>query len=154
MKKVIITAALVSSFLAINCYANDLKITQVLIEHIDKMPLPTVSTKSAMCTASANSATGFANQQITVNGYVSYTITNSTTTSQNYWIDEYMCINGLGCTHIRNTATLGSHLSGNGGGVIYTSAMMPKGTYTDQSSIQVTGESTCFVQGSNSVYIN
>lgn len=147
-------AALVSSLIAINCYANDLKITQVLVEHIDRMPSTHVQTKSAMCTASANPATGFANQQTTATGHVTYTITNSTDVSQNYWIDEYMCINGFGCTHIRNTASLGDHLSGSGNGTLYDSATMPKGTYTDQASIQVTGESTCFVQGSNSVYIN
>jgi hypothetical protein len=50
--------------------------------------------------------------------------------------------------------TLGAHLSGTGGGTLYVNAVLGKGTYVDQASIQVTGESTCFVQGSNSVWIN
>lgn len=155
MRKILPIVALLSSF---NCYAaNDfvkLNPIQVLVEHVDKIPDNHVETKSAMCTASANAASGFANQPINVSGYVSYTITNGSTVSQNYWVDEYMCVNGYGCTHIRNTVSLGAHLSGSGGGTIYNTETLGKGTYVDQASIQVTGESNCFTQGSNTVFIS
>ena len=148
---------LVLSMLAVsNVYAAEsivqLKPVTVLIEHVDKIPSNHVSTKSAMCTASANPASGKAGQNIMASGYVSYVITNNTNSTQSYSIDEYMCINGFGCTHVRNSATLNAHMTGNGGGAISTTQYIAnKGTYIDQSSIQVSGESTCFVQGSNTV---
>jgi hypothetical protein len=138
-------------------YANDLKIInteQNTISYEEYQTIKHVETKSAMCTATANPASGFAGQNITANGHVSYTITNATSATQSYWVDEYMCINGVSCTHIRNTVTLAAHLSGTGGGTLYTSAVLGKGTYVDQATIQVTGESTCFIQGSNSVWVN
>lgn len=142
---------------SMNCYADQpLKETTVLIEHIDKMPVfKNPGTKSAMCTASANAVSGFVGQPVTASGYVSYVINNATSTAQNYWVDEYMCINGFGCTHIRNTVSLQAHLSGSGGGSIFNQEIISsKGNYVDQATIQVTGESNCFVQGSNTVYIN
>jgi hypothetical protein len=108
-----------------------------------------------MCTASANPASGKAGQNIMASGYVSYVITNNTASTQNYSIDEYMCINGFGCTHVRNSATLNSHMTGNGGGTISTTQYISsKGNYIDQSSIQITGESTCFVQGTSTVTVS
>jgi hypothetical protein len=138
-------------------YANDLNIIkteQSTISYEEYQAIKHVGTKSAMCTATANPASGFAGQNVTASGHVSYTITNNSSSTQNYWADEYMCINGASCTHIRNTVTLAAHLTGTGGGTLYTSAVLGKGTYVDQASIQVTGESTCFVQGNNSVWIN
>lgn len=154
--KVLLLAGLAG--LAGATYANEivqLRPTPILIERVAAPPTSHVGTKSAMCTASANPASGKAGQMVTAGGYVSYVITNNTTIAQNYWVDEYMCINGVGCTHIRNTVTLNPHLSGNGGGAIATQQYIAnKGNYVDQASIQVTGESTCFVQGSNTVSVS
>jgi hypothetical protein len=111
--------------------------------------------QNANTTATANAATGFVNQNIQVSGYVSYYILNDTTTSQNYWVDEYMCINSQHCTHTRDTIQLGSHLTAQGGGTIYTyGTFSQKGTYQDEAIIQVSGISTSYSQGINNVYIN
>lgn len=144
-----------SMLAASNVYADNLKIISTEVSHITDQEynaIKHVQTKSAMCTASANPASGKAGQNIMASGYVSYVITNNTASTQGYSIDEYMCINGFGCTHVRQSATLNAHMTGNGGGAISTTQYIAnKGTYIDQSSIQVSGESTCFVQGSNTV---
>lgn len=150
--KLIALSLLVTS----SAYANDYPTVQlhpirILTEHVKEPPHTQLGSKGAMCTASANPASGTGGQMITVNGYVSYSITNNTTVSQNYWADEYMCVNGYGCTHTRDTVTLSAHLNGNGGGAVYNTELLPKGSFVDQSSIQISGESTCFTQGSNTV---
>lgn len=156
MKKLLYLILLAS----VNCYAIEpvyqpLKEVNVLIEHLDKMPvLEHQETKDAMCTASAEPASGFANGTIIVEGYVTYALVNRTTTTQNYWVDEYMCVNGYGCTHIRNTVTLNPNGTGDARGIIYNTETLPKGTFVDEATIQITGESTCFVQGSNTVSIS
>jgi hypothetical protein len=147
--------ALLAMLMSVNACASEMQVKQILVEHVDSMPVVHVQTKSAMCTASANPASGKAPVQLTASGYVSYVITNNTSTTQGYNVDEYMCINGIGCTHVRQAVTLGAHMSANGGGAISTSQYIAnKGTYIDQSSIQVSGESTCFVQGSNTVTVS
>jgi hypothetical protein len=151
MKK---TLLLTTALLSLNCHATDLVLTPVLIEHIDKMPVIKTQTKSATCTASASAGSGYAGNLITVFGNVTYTIYNTSGIQQNYWIDEYMCINGFGCTHGRFTTTVAPNGIGNGGGQLRADEYVAsKGTYTDQATIQITGESTCFVQGSNSVFV-
>jgi hypothetical protein len=151
--KLLVLSLLVSNF----AYANDMKIIKTeenVISYEQFQAIKYVQTKSAMCTATANPASGFAGQNTTATGHISYTITNGSAATQNYWVDEYMCINGVSCTHARLTVTVGAHLSGSGSGAIFVNAILGKGTYVDQATIQVTGESTCFVQGSNSVWIN
>jgi hypothetical protein len=154
MRLKLLAILLISSNLV---YANDLKIIKTEINHISYdqylSEIKKVETKSAMCNASANATSGFAGQLTTVSGNVTFVITNNTSTTQNYWVDEYMCVNGFGCTHVRITSVIGAHLSGSGGGLIYNQEMLPKGDFVDQATIQVTGESSCFVQGSNSVWI-
>jgi|GEM_PF-3459577 len=147
--------ALLAMIMSANACAGEMQVKQILVEHVDSMPVVHVQTKSAMCTASANPASGKAGNNITASGYVSYVITNNTASTQSYGVDEYMCINGFGCTHVRQSVTVGAHMSANGGGAIMTTQYIPsKGTYIDQSSIQVSGESTCFVQGSNTVTVS
>lgn len=153
MKKIIIGTLVSLSIISASCYAGDLTLTKIFEEHIDKMPSVNVQTKSAMCTATANPAVGTSGQNITVTGFVNFTINNATDTAQNYWVDEYMCIVGHGCTHIRNTTSLGPHLSGSGSGTLYDAALLNKGNYQDQSQIMITGESTCNVYGYNSVTV-
>ncbi len=154
MKKIILCTLLIP----VISYANNLKIIDQQVEKIsyeEFQKIKHVQTKSAMCMASAQPAMGKAGTMVTASGYVNYVINNMSNVSQNYWIDVYMCINGIGCTHSKNTVTLGANLSGNGGYPIATSQYIAtKGTYIDQASIQISGESTCFVQGSSTVTVN
>jgi hypothetical protein len=147
-------AILLSMLIRINAYADDLNMKTILVEHIDKMPKPTVQTKDATCTASAAAAFGNVGYDFWVTGYLGFTIVNKTDITQNYWIDEYMCVNGVGCTHVRNTAVVGAGKSSSGNGTLSDKEVVfTPGTYVDQASVQITGESTCFVQGSNYVTI-
>ena len=149
------TLLLVASLLSINCYAKDLVLTQVLIEHIDKMPAPVVKTKNATCTAMAEPASSTVDIDVTAYGRVSFTLINDSDISQVYWVDEYMCINGFGCTHVRNSTSLSPHKYGSGTANLGVKiAILDAGVYIDEASIQITGESTCFVQGDNYVNIS
>lgn len=154
MKLKLIVLSLLASNLV---YANDLKIISHEVTHITwseyLASLHKVQTKNAMCTAYAEPANESSQQEIVVHGNLSYFISNTTKDSQNYWVDEYMCINGYGCTHVRDTIVLSSEGSGGGGGDLYNKEYLQKGTYVDEATIQISGESTCFVQDSNKVTV-
>lgn len=142
-----------------NVYANNLKVVSHEETHISwyeyQSAIKQMKTITATCQASADPAIGKAGEDISAFGNVSYSIYNDANDTQTYTIDEYMCINTFGCTHYRDYVTLDSHLSGNGGGVIGTKQYIEtKGTYVDESTMQISGSSACFKQGSNTVTVN
>jgi hypothetical protein len=146
---------------SISAYAGENHGIIVKHEEWHEVPLPvnlkpgSINTSNANTTATAYPASGFVNQNIQVSGYVSYYILNDSTTNQNYWVDKYMCIDNQHCTHIRDTVQLGSHLTAQGGGTIYTyGTFSQKGTHQDEAIIQVSGISNSYSQGVNNVYIN
>jgi hypothetical protein len=153
--KLIILSLLASNFV----YANNLKIISHEETHISwseyKDAVKLMKTTTATCQASADPASGKAGDEISAFGNVSYSIYNDANDAQTYSIDEYMCINTFGCTHFRDYVTLDSHLSGSGEGVIGTKQYIEtKGTYVDEATMQISGSSACFKQGSNTVTVN
>jgi hypothetical protein len=140
-------------------YANNLKVISHEETHISwaeyQAATKQMKTTTATCQASADPASGKAGDEISAFGNVSYSIYNDANDTETYSIDEYMCINTFGCTHFRDYVTLDSHLSGSGGGVIGTKQYIEnKGTYVDESTMQISGSSACFKQGSNTVTVN
>jgi len=113
-----------------------------------------VESQSASTQATANAAAGFHGQNVSASGNVSYQIYNSQPITENYWVDEWMCIVN-NCTHTRNTIVLGSHLNANGSGMIYTSAVLnTPGSYQDSAAIQVTGVDNSYTINYNTVWIS
>lgn len=138
--------------------------TGIITEHSEeyRVPLPKnllnkvqLGTSNANTTATAYEASALANENVTATGYVTYYIVNDTTTNQNYWVDEYMCIDGENCTHIRKTISLNPNLSTEGADTISTGGVYTKKqTHQDEAIVQVTGVSNSYAQGVNNVYIN
>lgn len=144
---------IVLSALSTLTFAQQPQITEILREKVDKIPLPSVSGNPAACTATANAATGSINKNFMITGKVTYSITNRTGTTQNYNIDEYLGIVGYVFTHVRKTIILSANQSINWSDSLEESEILPFGYYTDQASIQISGDSPCYVIGQNTVTV-
>ncbi len=111
------------------------------------------ATQTAITTAIAYQATGFSNQNTTVNGQVSYTITNKSNATQSYIIDRYMCINNAHCTHYHDSITVGSGKTNTGTSNLMANATLTTGNYEDEAIIQISGFESSYAKGVNSVMI-
>jgi hypothetical protein len=151
---------IVLSLLASNLvFANGLTIKSHTIKNISwseyQSQIKHITTKNAMCKASADPASGQAGQNITATGEVSYVITNDSDNVGNYNFDEYMCILNFGCTHIQESGSVLPHTTGYNDAKIFTMQNIKKaGNYVDQASIVLDGSSTCMVQDSNTVTVS
>jgi hypothetical protein len=112
------------------------------------------ATQTATTKATANYASGMANINMQATGNVTYSITNNSSSTQSYTIDRYMCIKNANCTHYHDVITVGAHLTNSGGGFIATYATLPKGTYQDEATIQISGYEQSYAQGVNTVSVN
>lgn len=152
MKKKILSL-IVLSVLSNSIIAQQLKPVEILREHVDGIPHPSVSGNPATCTATANPATGTVNKNFMITGTVTYSIINRTDRTQNYNIDEYLGIVGYVFTHVRKTISLAVNQSINWSESLSDSEILAGGNYIDQASIQIAGDSTCFVIGQNTVTV-
>ena len=109
--------------------------------------------QTATTTAIAYQATGFANQNTTVNGQVSYTINNKSNATQSYIIDRYMCINNAHCTHYHDSITVGAGKTSTGTSNLMANATLTTGNYEDEAIIQISGFESSYAKGVNSVMI-
>lgn len=148
-----ILSLMVLSALSTLTFAQEPQVTEILREKVDRIPAPSVSNNPAACTATADPATGSSTTGVTVRGTVTYSITNRTDRTQNYNIDEYMGIVGYVFTHVRKTITLNVNQSITHSENIYDSEILPGGNYIDQASIQIDGDSVCYVIGQNTVTV-
>lgn len=152
MKKYLL---LLSAFLCTNCHAEGGRLISEFIDHVDKIPDVHVQTKNATCTASANYVQATAGDMVKATGSISYTLYNPSNTVQTYKIDKYMCINGFGCTHEQDTLQLDCGGSVNDNDDLYTEDYIENpGQYVDQASVQISGDSSCVVNGYNTVSVN
>lgn len=140
-------------------YANGLTITSHTTRNISwaeyQQKMKQVTTKNAMCKASADPAFGNAGENITATGEVSYVITNDSNSVGNYKVDEYMCIVSFGCTDTEETGSVLPHSTGYDDNKMFTVQYIKNpGHYADQASIVLDGTSDCMVQGNNTVEVS
>ena len=152
MKKKILSLMVLSALSTLT-FAQEPQVTEILREKVDRIPAPSVSTNPASCTATANPATGSSTTGVTVHGTVTYSIINRTDRTQSYNIDEYLGIVGYVFTHVRKTITLNMNQSITHSDSLSDSEILAGGNYTDQASIQIAGDSTCYVIGQNTVTV-
>src|SRR5215208_5501846 len=75
LKLLVLSLLATSSVYANNYPTVQLHPVTILVEHVKAIPTTHLGTQNAMCSASANAASGTGNTNITVSGYVNYTIT-------------------------------------------------------------------------------
>jgi hypothetical protein len=112
------------------------------------------ATQTATTKAIAYQASGFPNTSVTVNGQVTYSITNNSGATQSYIIDRYMCINNAHCTHYHDSITVGAHATNGNTSNIMATATLSTGNYEDEAIIQISGFESSYAKGVNTFYVH
>jgi len=139
---------------AINCYADGFKIISKQTYHVDSVPKKDGSNDTAQCIPYAYVANGVVGETTTATGQLNYGITNASNEHKSYVIDEYMCIDGFGCTLTEYHGQLGPFNSGGSNDPVEHSEIINvAGHYTDRSIIDISGDATCHFEATNNVTV-